>query len=235
MYLTTNKLILSPPEECFMHIAILHVGSVPVSLCPPTPQGPRVPPPSLVNRSTTAYTPHCRLTRASPYTGARTPGWATPLVTPVLGYSTVLYCTVLYCVGMSPGLYERPPPLASLRSGDIPSKRTSWGPTPSPLTKLWITHRQHFLFSWIHQPVYIIKFLIFADWVLKTEQSVIGDSLSYLDMMERTNMEENRRARERQIMEEGLWVSDNRSTDGLVWSYQRNFAETFHNIWRVPN
>ena len=49
-----------------------------------------------------------------------------------------------------------------------------------------------------------IKFLIFADWVLKTEQSVIGDSLSYLDMMERTNMEENRRARERQIMEEGL-------------------------------
>ena len=108
---------------------------------------------------------------------------------------------------MSPGLYERPPPLASLRSGDIPSKRTSWGPTPSPLTKLWITHRQHFLFSWIHQPVYIIKFLIFADWVLKTEQSVIGDSLSYLDMMERTNMEENRRARERQIMEEGLWVS----------------------------
>ena len=49
-----------------------------------------------------------------------------------------------------------------------------------------------------------IKLLIFADWVLKTEQSVIGDSLSYLDMMERTNMEENRRARERQIMEEGL-------------------------------
>ena len=91
----SNKQIGSPPEECFMHIAILHVGSVPVSLCPPTPQGPRVPPPSLVNRSTTAYTPHYRLTRASPYTGARTPGWATPLVTPVLGYSTVLYCTVL--------------------------------------------------------------------------------------------------------------------------------------------
>ena len=49
----SNKQIGSPPEECFMHIAILHVGSVPVSLCPPTPQGPRVPPPSLVNRSTT--------------------------------------------------------------------------------------------------------------------------------------------------------------------------------------
>ena len=43
-----------------------------------------------------------------------------------------------------------------------------------------------------------------ADWVLKTEQSVIGDSLSYLDMMERNTLEETRRARERQIMEEGM-------------------------------
>ena len=46
--------------------------------------------------------------------------------------------------------------------------------------------------------------LVFLDWVLKTEQSVIGDSLSYLDMMERNNVEDHRRARERQIMEEGL-------------------------------
>ena len=45
---------------------------------------------------------------------------------------------------------------------------------------------------------------IIVDWVLKTEQSVVGDSLSYLDMMERTNIEDHRRARERQIMEEGL-------------------------------
>ena len=43
-----------------------------------------------------------------------------------------------------------------------------------------------------------------SDWVLKTEQSVIGDSLSYLDMMERNTVEENRRVRERQIMEEGM-------------------------------
>ena len=31
-----------------------------------------------------------------------------------------------------------------------------------------------------------------ADWVLKTDQSVVGDSLSYLDMMERNTVEETR-------------------------------------------
>lgn len=41
------------------------------------------------------------------------------------------------------------------------------------------------------------------DWVLKTDHGLDGDSLSYLDMMERNKEEENRRARERIIMEEG--------------------------------
>ena len=198
----SNKQIGSPPEECFMHIAILHVGSVPVSLCPPTPQGPRVPPPSLVNRSTTAYTPHYRLTRASPYTGARTPGWATPLVTPVLGYSTVLYCTVL---GWAPACTSGRRPSPASGAETFPVRELLEDPLP-PRSRNYGLHTDNtFYFHGIINPC--IKFLIFADWVLKTEQSVIGDSLSYLDMMERTNMEESRRARERQIMEEGLWVS----------------------------
>ena len=92
-YLTSKLDLHLRNVSCILPSFMLAVSQCP--LCPPTPQGPRVPPPSLVNRSTTAYTPHYRLTRASPYTGARTPGWATPLVTPVLGYSTVLYCTVL--------------------------------------------------------------------------------------------------------------------------------------------
>ena len=41
------------------------------------------------------------------------------------------------------------------------------------------------------------------DWVLKTDHGLDGDSLSYLDMMERNTEEENRRARERVIMDEG--------------------------------
>ena len=41
------------------------------------------------------------------------------------------------------------------------------------------------------------------DWVLKTDHGLDGDSLSYLDMQERNNQEENRRARERVIMDEG--------------------------------
>ena len=49
-----------------------------------------------------------------------------------------------------------------------------------------------------------LNLLFFPDWVLKTEQSVVGDSLSYLDKVERSNMEDHRRAKERQIMEEGL-------------------------------
>ena len=46
----------------------------------------------------------------------------------------------------------------------------------------------------------------FLDWVLKTDHGLDGDSLSYLDMMERNKEEENRRARERIIMEEGRLV-----------------------------
>jgi len=48
-----------------------------------------------------------------------------------------------------------------------------------------------------------------ADWVLKVESGLDGDSLSYLDMMERHSAEERRRAREREIMEEGkaLWMA----------------------------
>lgn len=45
------------------------------------------------------------------------------------------------------------------------------------------------------------------DWVLKTDHGLDGDSLSYLDMMERNSQEDRRRVRERQLMEEGkaLW------------------------------
>ena len=47
---------------------------------------------------------------------------------------------------------------------------------------------------------------IFAEWNLKPTE-LDGDSLSYLDMMERSIQEERRRERERQIMDEGkqLW------------------------------
>eukprot|EP00090_Calanus_glacialis_P013030 TRINITY_DN21643_c0_g1_i1.p1 TRINITY_DN21643_c0_g1~~TRINITY_DN21643_c0_g1_i1.p1 ORF type:complete len:462 (-),score=133.65 TRINITY_DN21643_c0_g1_i1:237-1583(-) len=45
------------------------------------------------------------------------------------------------------------------------------------------------------------------DWILKTEQSLAGDSLSYLDKMERNKEEDTRKERERQVMQEGkaLW------------------------------
>ena len=43
----------------------------------------------------------------------------------------------------------------------------------------------------------------FKDWNLKTDLSLGGDSISYLDRVEQNNIEENRRVRERQIMEEG--------------------------------
>ena len=48
--------------------------------------------------------------------------------------------------------------------------------------------------------------IVFLDWVLKTDHGLDGDSLSYLDMMERNKEEENRRARERIIMEEGRYT-----------------------------
>ena len=45
--------------------------------------------------------------------------------------------------------------------------------------------------------------MIGSDWVLKTEQDLAGVSLSYIDMLERTESEERRRQREVQIMQEG--------------------------------
>ena len=42
-----------------------------------------------------------------------------------------------------------------------------------------------------------------VDWVLKTDQDLDGVPLSYIDMMERTESEERRREREKQIMREG--------------------------------
>ena len=46
-----------------------------------------------------------------------------------------------------------------------------------------------------------------SDWVLRTDADLDGDSLSYMDMLERNSAEERRRERERAMMEEGkaLW------------------------------
>ena len=46
-----------------------------------------------------------------------------------------------------------------------------------------------------------------TDWVLRTDATIDGDSISYLDMMERQSAEDQRRARERVMMEEGkaIW------------------------------
>ena len=43
--------------------------------------------------------------------------------------------------------------------------------------------------------------------MLKTDHGLDGDSLSYLDMMERSSQEERRRERERQLMDEGKYGS----------------------------
>lgn len=54
----------------------------------------------------------------------------------------------------------------------------------------------------------------FSEWNLKANgaEAADGDSLSYLDMMERSMLEERRRQRERAIMEEGkaLWQAKKR-------------------------
>ena len=44
---------------------------------------------------------------------------------------------------------------------------------------------------------------ITLDWILRTDYGLDGDSLSYEDRMERKGVEEERRAKERQLMEEG--------------------------------
>ena len=41
------------------------------------------------------------------------------------------------------------------------------------------------------------------DWILRTDYGLDGDSLSYEDRLERREVEEQRRAKERQLMEEG--------------------------------
>lgn len=50
--------------------------------------------------------------------------------------------------------------------------------------------------------------------MLKTDHGLDGDSLSYLDMMERNSQEDRRRARERQLMDEGKYVQQ--STFGVL-------------------
>ena len=54
----------------------------------------------------------------------------------------------------------------------------------------------------------------YLDWLLKTEHSLNGESLSYLDMMERNVQEENRRARERQVGEQEGQGETGRRTGG---------------------
>ena len=49
-----------------------------------------------------------------------------------------------------------------------------------------------FLLTIIALVLILILMVLCADWVLKTDQSVVGDSLSYLDMMERNTVEETR-------------------------------------------
>ena len=55
----------------------------------------------------------------------------------------------------------------------------------------------------------VLVLLLVPDWVLRSDggATLDGDSLSYLDMVERNSAEERRRARERVMMEEGtaLW------------------------------
>ena len=56
--------------------------------------------------------------------------------------------------------------------------------------------------------------IIILEWALKPSgaEALDGDSLSYQDMMERSMVEERRRQRERQIMEEAkaLWQAKKR-------------------------
>ena len=48
---------------------------------------------------------------------------------------------------------------------------------------------------------------VITDWVLKKEDGLAGDSLFYLDKLERTKEEEARKERERRVMQEGRYVS----------------------------
>jgi len=57
------------------------------------------------------------------------------------------------------------------------------------------------------------------DWVLKTDQGLDGDSLHYLDTMDRTDSEERKRLKERQVMEEGraLWERKKQEEQDLLF------------------
>jgi len=57
------------------------------------------------------------------------------------------------------------------------------------------------------------------DWVLKSDQCFDGDSISYLDSMERSDSEERRRVREKQLMEEGraLWEKKKQEEHDLLF------------------
>ena len=61
--------------------------------------------------------------------------------------------------------------------------------------------------------------LCVADWMLKTDQDLDGVPLSYIDMMERTESEERRREREKQIMREGkeLWQKKKQEEEQLLF------------------
>eukprot|EP00090_Calanus_glacialis_P021912 TRINITY_DN33788_c0_g1_i1.p1 TRINITY_DN33788_c0_g1~~TRINITY_DN33788_c0_g1_i1.p1 ORF type:complete len:454 (+),score=113.33 TRINITY_DN33788_c0_g1_i1:334-1695(+) len=57
------------------------------------------------------------------------------------------------------------------------------------------------------------------DWVLKTDQGFDGESLSYLDSMERSDSEERKRLRERQLMDEGraIWEQKKQEEQDLLF------------------
>jgi len=57
------------------------------------------------------------------------------------------------------------------------------------------------------------------DWVLRTDYGLDGDSLSYQDRMERNEQEDERRAKERQLMEEGkaLWQQKKQEEQELLF------------------
>ena len=66
----------------------------------------------------------------------------------------------------------------------------------------YIAEDEHFIPS-----IILNVMLSLSDWVLRTDANLDGDSLSYMDMLERNSAEERRRERERAMMEEGkaLW------------------------------
>ncbi len=66
------------------------------------------------------------------------------------------------------------------------------------------------------------------DWVLRTDAPIDGDSLAYLDAMERNSAEEKRRHRERIMMEEGkaLWKAKKSEDLELELKEQEEVSES---------